>query len=252
MSTATEAWINRLALLTSKPEIEIRGMMVREETAVSVSIDMNYPFVVNETRNISDKFRFAEAYWILSGDNRVETIRDAAPSIEHFSDNGHVFQGAYGPKVTEQLRYVCETLIKDKHSRQAVISIWRENPRASRDIPCTLSLQFLIRDEEIHCVATMRSSDVWLGLPYDIFNFTCITKWIQLFINNHDSTEFGPELGTLTINIGSSHLYAKNYESANNVLKGAFDEPDIIQYQINEAMNPKAFMSWLKWSRDHA
>lgn len=251
MLTANEAWLQRLRQLIIAPEIEIRGMKVREEIACKVQVDMNYPFVVNEIRNISDKFRFAEAYWILSGDNRVETIRGAAPSIEFFSDNGHVFQGAYGPKVTEQLRYVCETLLKDPHSRQAVISIWRENPRDSKDIPCTLSLQFLIRYEELHCIATMRSSDVWLGLPYDIFNFSCISKWIQLYLCN-DSLAFPPELGSLTINIGSSHLYAKNYEAAEKVLNGRFEEPDILQYEINEAMSPKAFMGWLKWGRNHA
>ena len=56
-----------------------------------------------------------------------------------------------------------------------IINIWRENPRSSKDIPCTLSLQFFLREASdqlwLHTIATMRSNDAWLGVPYDTFNF---------------------------------------------------------------------------------
>jgi thymidylate synthase len=261
-TTANEVWYTRLALLTNAPEVVTRGMKVKEHIGARVSVDMNTPFVVHPKRKLSDKFRFGEAAWILSGDNRVCNIEDYAPSIRKFSDNGYVFQGAYGPKVTEQLHYVCETLKADVYSRQAVISIWRENPRPSKDIPCTLSLQFLIRDEELHCIATMRSSDVWLGLPYDIFNFSCISKWIQLCLCNELSItnelsinklllRSGLTLGRLEINIGSSHLYERNWEVARSVISSGPTTADVV-YDINEPITPNQLINWLKWNRDNA
>lgn len=238
---ATTAWLERLKELYYAPVVTTRGAVVHEQLAAKIVVDMREPFVNDTKRKLSDKFRFAEAYWILTGDNRVSTIREHAPSIEHFSDNGHVFQGAYGPKVTEQLRYVCETLLKDKYTRQAVISIWRENPRDSKDIPCTLSLQFLVRHDTIHCVATMRSSDVWLGLPYDIFNFSCITNWVRLFI--YEETKELLKLGNLTINMGSSHLYARNWEAAYSIIL----HPDCdYNPQMPEFETVNQLMGWLR------
>lgn len=262
MITATDVWLRQLELLVNCPEIEIRGKCCREQIAGTVSIPMEYPFVRCEGRKVSEAFRFAEAYWILSGDNRLKTISPYAPSIAKFSDNQHVFQGAYGPKVTEQLRYAVDSLKKDVYTRQSVISIWRENPRDSKDIPCTLSLQFLIRDGLLHCVATMRSSDVWLGLPYDMFNFSCIANWVLLELKTCPA-DFdwykdaqGISLGTLTINMGSSHLYSRNYSRAEGIVtskNGLADDLSFGVVSLKEApMRPDHFIEWLRTMRDRS
>ncbi len=194
-----------------------RGIRTLEILNCTSVIDMRFPVVTMNKRKMGYRFLFAEAYWILSGDNRLETISPYAKMIREFSDDGYRFQGAYGPKVTEQLRYVCETLNEDSSSRQAVISIWRESPRKSKDIPCTISLQFLIRDNKINCVATMRSSDLWLGWVYDVFNFTCISSWVALRLKEMGGNRV--ELGTLYLNAGSQHIYDRNMEAATDALQ---------------------------------
>lgn len=248
---ATQVWINQLSKLMLCPTIRIRGSNVKESISDRVVVDMNEPYVRHPGRKISDAFRYAEAYWILSGSNRVSGIEPYAPSIAHFSDNGAVFQGAYGPKITEQLMYIGECLDTDPHSRQAVINIWRENPRASKDVPCTLSLQFLVRENELHVIANMRSSDIWLGLPYDIFNFTCVANYVRLVWHQPRL-----QLGTLTVNMGSSHLYERNIAPAKTALEGPqpgdidveLFGPDLMPRHDNEIQ----FMQWLKNSRDNA
>ena len=248
MITTTDIWRARLNHLLKQPEITIRGNMVREECGASTIISMSDPFVCDATRNVSKRFQAAEAHWILSGDNRVATIAKYAPSIEYFSDNGTHFQGAYGPKVTEQLHYVCETLAGDRASRQAVLSIWRENPRCSKDIPCTVALQFLIREGKLNCIATMRSSDIWLGWVYDVFNFSCISYWIKLALQE----EYGLnaehlDLGWLKVDMGSSHLYERNYQQAENVLS----LPVTSTHETLPAFNTrKELMDWLVWRKD--
>ena len=147
----------------------------------------------------------------------MKTISPFSRNISQFSDNGETFFGAYGPKITSQLFYVANTLSADPDSRQAVINIWRENPGPSKDIPCSLSVQFLIRDNRLHCQYTMRSSDAWLGWVYDVFNFSMLSGVVLLMLGDRFPQL---ELGTLTLTAGSQHLYERDREGISRVLCG--------------------------------
>jgi thymidylate synthase len=57
----------------------------------------------------------------------------------------------------------------------------------------------------------MRSSDLWLGWPYDIFNFTILTTLIGLELKARGLTL---ELGDISLQAGSQHLYSKNLDAA--------------------------------------
>lgn len=226
---------------------EPRGKLTWEWINYRSTLDMRYPVITVPSRNLGYRFLFAEALWILSGDNRVDTIASYAKAIKNFSDDGYRFQGAYGPKVTEQLRYVVDTLCEDWDSRQAVLTVWRENPRASKDIPCTISLQFLIRNHQIHTIATMRSSDLWLGWVYDVFNFTMITAWIACRI--FEKTQHRVTLGKLHLNAGSQHIYDINKEDAEIALQDEF----AWSYQPLDVINfdtPVDLMGHLMYLRD--
>jgi thymidylate synthase len=188
-------------------------MKTLELIASSRTFNMSQPIVTVARRELGYRFMAAEAAWIMSGDDRVESLASYSKEISRFSDNGLTFFGAYGPKIRSQLGYIIRTLTRDPDSRQAVINIWRENPPDTRDVPCTLSLQFILRNGCLHCVTTMRSSDAWLGWPYDVFNFTMITWLVALYLAKA-KPEQPPSLGTLTLRAGSQHLYEKNLETA--------------------------------------
>ena len=190
-----------------------RGLMTSELLVANTQVSMSQPTLGVIRRKINYRHLANEALWILTGSNQLSMISEYAPIYSKFSDDGIVLQGAYGPPVTEQLRYVVDTLNSDPESRQAVISIWRPNPRPSKDIPCTLSLQFLIRNHKLHCIATMRSSDAWLGLPYDVFCFTMIAASVALRLT------MDVELGVLAVRSGSLHLYHKDSENARECVR---------------------------------
>lgn len=157
----------------------------------------------------------AESYWILTGDNRVSTISYYSKQIKEFSDDGLHFAGAYGPKVVAQFPFILDAFREDPQTRQAVINIWRESPRSSRDIPCTLSLQFVYRSNRLHCIATMRSSDIWLGWVYDVFNFSMISAYVLECLKKINPMLFGSaKLGNLYLTAGSQHLYEDDFEKA--------------------------------------
>ena len=235
MATANEAWIALLNKMLDAPTCNPRGMLVREKLAYTSIVDMKYPIVTVCERKLGYKFMPAEARWIITGDNRVATIAPYSKVIEQFSDDGMRFNGAYGPRVVDQLNYVCDMLLKDNDTRQAVMTIWRPNPRPSKDIPCTVAIQWTIRDGVINCHDTMRSSDAWLGWPYDVFNFTMLTGYIMLMLRNRGLTDL--TLGNLYLTAGSQHLYQRNWEKAGDVL---YSEIRTWEY---EPFNPYDFTS---------
>lgn len=219
INSTSQLWLQLLNLLLNCPTVSPRGIETKEQLCVSTQVNMNEPMVNIESRNIGKKFRYAEAAWILSGDNRVSTIAPYSKIISKFSDDGVRFFGAYGVKVVDQLPYIIQTLKDDPSSRQAVINIWRENPKKSNDVPCTLSLQFVIRNETLHCLGTMRSSDAWLGWVYDVFNFSMISLYILLQLKKQHKLKY--KLGNLYLTVGSQHLYKQQWEKAKVCLEKA-------------------------------
>lgn len=218
MINADKAWVRDLEYVFKYGDkVSPRGKLVYETLALKSEVSMGNPVILNKRRNLGYKFMAAEAAWILGGDNRLSTIQPYSKTIGTFSDDGETFFGAYGPKVYDQIPFVVSTLHNDVDSRQAVINIWRENPGPSRDIPCTLSLQFLIRNSKLHCVASMRSSDLWLGHPYDIFNFSAVSFAVLLQLKTVFDLKL--ELGHLFLTAGSKHIYEKNGSDVSDIIE---------------------------------
>jgi thymidylate synthase len=205
-----------------------RGLPVRELLNVNLQIsDARRNVLVNKVRSPNYRFMVAEWLWMLFGHSDVETLTRFNSKMIHFSDDGVVLAGAYGPPIREQLPYVVDTLTADRDSRQAVLTIWKPKPAPSRDVPCTVSAQFLIREGNLHGIFTMRSSDAWLGIPYDVF---CFGQWI-----NYLAYLLNAGIGSLSLNLGSSHLYERDTEGAN---EARFDEPKMIPPRSDVIQSP--------------
>lgn len=232
-------------LLSHGNDAKPRGKLVKELIGQSISFDMRFPIVTKPSRKIGYRFYPAEAAWILSGRNDVSYIKRFSPFVDQFSDDGFFYQGAYGPRVVDQLTYVCDMLADDPDTRQAVIEVWRPNPRAGRDIPCTLSYQFLAREGHLHCVQDMRSSDAWLGYPYDAFNATMLTTYIILLLRERKARgRDNLEIGTHTMQVGSQHLYEKDWENALHFLND-HDTANYPAVDLSEFQSPSHLIEWL-------
>lgn len=209
---------------------DFKGHTTRELLAYQTTWPMASPVILNPARKLGYRFMAAEAAWVLSGDNRLETIRPFSRRIHRFSDDGRTFDGAYGPPFVDQAAHVARTLHADRASRQAVMTIWRPRPGPSKDTPCTVALQWLIRPDDtlwgdgggrLHCVATMRSSDAWTGIPYDIFTFSMMSAYVLLALRGLDEKLHGKSeepylltLGLLYLTAGSAHLYKRDWAEA--------------------------------------
>lgn len=216
--TANEAWLDTVREVNMYGhEVAPRGMPCKELLAHKSTLTMQYPIVSIPARKLGYRFQAAESAWILSGDNRVETIAPYSKAISRFSDDGVRFFGAYGPRVIDQIAGVARAIATDPDTRQAVLTIWRSNPPATKDVPCTVAIQWLVRDGKLHCIDTMRSSDTWLGWPYDVFNFSMLTGYLALYLRRVYGVSYS--LGSLSLVAGSQHIYKTNEAEISAVLQ---------------------------------
>ena len=208
------------------------------------AVDMTEPVILVNERKLGYKFMAAEAAWIIDGRNDLAFIKQYSPMMKDFSDDGRFLFGAYGPRIRSQLPHVVSALQRDVDTRQAVITIWRESPPASKDIPCTVSLQFMVRDGLLHCFANMRSSDVWLGVPYDWFSFSMVSRYVLLCLQQVDRRFRPVGLGQLYFYAASQHLYDDNFDAADKLTSGLWSTVDNQpEFRIEAGETPEEMLS---------
>lgn len=210
----SDVWDQLLAyLLEHGNPTAPRATATKEKLNVSLHVENpRSNILVNNTRNLGYRAMVAEWLWIASGTNKLEPLLYYNKNYAKFSDDGVTLYGAYGPRIRAVWNTVAELLKYDPDSRQGVISIWAPDTRRdTKDTPCTLSLQFIIRKNRLHLTVNMRSSDAWLGLPNDFYVFS------QL--QNEMACNVEQNMGNLTMNLGSSHLYSTNFEAAEKAVE---------------------------------
>lgn len=188
------------------------GAVVGEITdAVFCIEDPTRNIVTNPVRRMPMRYAVGELAWYLSGSNRVADIKGFSPVWERLSDDGKTNNSAYGWRILskfgfDQWEHVKKLLHKDPLSRQAVIHIKDADNRPTKDTPCTVYLQFFIRNDKLNLSVHMRSNDIWMGVPYDMFSFC--------FLQMKMAMELGVEIGQYTHYAGSLHLYERDYKIA--------------------------------------
>jgi len=218
-SNIDELWLNVVhEIVATGQEMLSRAGQMKEVVGYRATLlNIESTFLLNPRRKLSPMYAAAETLWYLSGMGKIEMLIAYAPQYVNFAEDGIAF-GAYGARMKHynQLSLLIDILQKSPNSRQALISFWQgwDLEHAYRgdhkDLPCTMSLQFLIRNKALHLIATMRSNDAWLGLPYDVFAFTCLQRLIADALNVN--------YGTYTHQVGSMHLYEKNWKAAEEAL----------------------------------
>jgi thymidylate synthase len=246
---ATTIWLQTLeSILSRGSEVAPRGKLTKELPQHTLIVDMRRPVVVSPARKLSYQFMAAEAYWILSGDDTVAGIAPYNKHIAQFSDDGARFFGAYGPKIKDQLDSVVSKLLIDRDSRQAGLTIWRENPPATKDVPCTVAIFASIRDTALNLHVFMRSSDAWLGVPYDIFNFSMLAHLVCSKLNAQLPIGELCLPGQLYLTAASSHLYEPNWVDAKVCSGGPY--PSQPRAPLEMWRTEDDLMAWLKDLRD--
>lgn len=158
-----------------------RGEETREIISPQIIIkDPRQRLVYNKERKYNIIFALIESLMLYSPSDKVKHFSEFNKNMEKFSDDGLTLSGAYGTRISTELKYIIDKLTSDNHSRQAVVSIYRNDDihSKSKGVPCTLDLQFLVRDNKLHMVVNMRSNDILYGFQHDVVMFTILQETI--------------------------------------------------------------------------
>lgn len=160
-----------------------------------------------------------ELLWYLSKEKNLDFISYYIPHYKEESEDNETVYGGYGPRIfnlrgeIDQMKNILDLLKKKQTSRKAVMQIFDgvdlvgDHP----ELPCTGTLQFLIRNNQLHMFTSMRSNDAFLGLSHDVFAFTMLQEIVARSLN--------VDLGIYTHAVGSLHLYDIHQEKAKQYLK---------------------------------
>jgi thymidylate synthase len=154
----------------------------------------------------------------MTGSNDLGMIAAYNEHAAKFSDDGQRLAGAPGTRLLsspagDQLALVAGLLRRDPSTRRAVVQVYSpfDLGAETRDCPCLVSLQFLLRGGALHCIANMRSQSALMVMPYDLFLLTMIHEGI--------ASRLQVPLGCHHHFCGSLHIYRDEEVLADRVLQ---------------------------------
>jgi len=224
-SSIDEAYSSLVLELVNNPEFisNPRGMQINESLGMRIDIlDPTLNVLMNPTRAISKKYMAGETAFYFSGSDKLGFISHYAKFWKDISDDNRTVGSCYGKRIFKQgivdkvthscycnFDYARLSLEKDPDARKAIVTVYKDymdNQLNTKDNACTMFLQFFIRNGRLYLHTHMRSNDVWLGFPYDVFFFTLLQQKMAFLL--------GCELGTYSHIVGSMHLYNRNMPKA--------------------------------------
>jgi len=183
-----------------------------------------------------------ELDWYLSQSLNVNDIPGKTPAIWNSVATPEGFINSnYGYLVLSkengsQYENVLVELIRCPNSRRAVTIYTRPTMHTDwcvggmSDFICTNTVQYLIRDEQLHAVVQMRSNDSIFGYKNDYAWQKYILDKLVADYNawNHGYTAQPIVAGTITWQVGSLHVYSRHF----NYIKDYIDtlEADLIPF----------------------
>ncbi|MBT7341306.1 MAG: thymidylate synthase, partial [Halieaceae bacterium] len=181
------------------------------------------------TKKVHFKSVANELIWFLKGDTNTAWLKEHGVSIW---DEWATEQGDLGPlygaqwrrwptqdgREIDQLAYVLDCLKNRPDSRRILFHGWnveylpdetlspQENVRAGRMAlpPCHLLYQFYVVDGKLSTLLFIRSSDTFLGLPFNIASVALLTHML--------AQQSGLGVSEVVVSIGDAHIYSNHVD----------------------------------------
>ena len=198
---------------------EVIGEVINATTIIQ---DPTRCILQSKIRKLPMRYMIGELLWYASGNSKLSAIQLYTHAWDRMSDDDIRVNSNYGERIQyakdegddwecpfNQLEMVEKLMRQDPSTRQAVIHIKQARnlvDHPTKDVNCTVCLQFFIREGRLYMTTYMRSNDLWMGFPNDVFQFTCIQVYLAM--------RLGLQLGTYTHIAGSLHLYKRDMETA--------------------------------------
>lgn len=183
------------AILNHGKPRRARGLLTRDLGLTTITItDPTDALPLGIGRNLKPAIGAVEALQLIAGVVRPDLVLKIAPQFRRYMDpvgssGASYFHGAYGNRIHMQAACAVRKLQEDRDTRQAIITLWdpfQDNVHGMHDYPCTIGMGFSVDPRNWNVLTMdvmMRSNDVWLGFPYDIFQFTQLQHSVANSLN---------------------------------------------------------------------
>ena len=131
----------------------------------------------------------------------------------------NTWEYTYHDRIKYQIPFVIEELRRDPYSRRAIIDVRKNNVDMDNEHPaCLQNMGFMIRDNKLDLVVTMRSNDAPEATFMNAFAFIVgIQKYIVDQLNIDENLNI--EVGSYTHIAYSFHCYEKDFKKLNDFCK---------------------------------
>jgi thymidylate synthase len=224
-----------------------------------LKFDISNHFPLLTTKKMFFKGIVEELLWFLRGSVNSKELESKGVNIwkgnssrEYLDANGfsHYDEGYLGPiygyqwrsfngKI-DQLRYLLEEL-KLENSRRIIINAWNPCQLHEQALPpCHILYNFFKNNDEISCMMYMRSSDLFLGLPFNIASTALLTHII--------AKVSGFNVKEIAISICDCHIYEEHLEHLNIQLERMpYEFPSIhIKKEIDINLSTDEKIKWIE------
>jgi len=181
----------------------------------SINIDLADGFPIITGKKIDFDKGLHEFLWIYNGKTDLKYLNENNIKWwDDFAINGKLGK-VYGYQVRkyngnfDQIDY-CINEIKN-NSRRAIITLWNPSDLDEQALPCCYTqFNFVRINDELNMAMDFRSSDLFLGLPYDII----VGALFLIAI----AKECGLKPKMLGINLKDAHIYENHYNQVEKYL----------------------------------
>ena len=205
------------------------GTGTRSVFGRQLRFDLDVGFPILTTKKVHFKSVVNELIWFLSGDTNTQWLRENGVSIwDEWATEAGDLGPLYGAQWVNwptrdggsinQIDYVVDCLRKRPESRRILFHAWnveylpdesispQENVEQGRMAlpPCHLLYQFYVADGKLSAMLYIRSSDAFLGLP---FNIASVALLVHMLAQQVDLVP-----GEVIVTMGDCHLYSNHWE----------------------------------------
>lgn len=191
-------------------------------------INLNEGFPLLTTKKVHLKSIIGELLWFLSGNTNAHILKQKyGVSIwdEWCDENGNLGNiysaqwrfwidhnqpykhpdGIYTFGTIDQISALIQQIKENPDSRRLLVSAWNVSDLNHVALPpCHYAFQFYVCDNKLSCKFNMRSTDIFLGLPFNIASYALLTMMIAQVCNL--------ELGDLIFSGADVHIYSNHIE----------------------------------------
>lgn len=170
----------------------------------------------------------AELAWTLSGVKEIQWLLNYTRMWENFQEEDGTIEAAYGYRwrhhfKRDQLMDALETLRHDPSNRQVVVMAWDPGDDGllaarKKNVPCPLGFSLNIVDKKLNMAVYLRSSDVVVGLPYDVMHYALLLDVLCEELAWSSNIQ-GLTRGSLMLTLAHAHVYDTHFDTSWKMLE---------------------------------